>query len=64
MIIYHLVPKRYLDRQDSHADYAPKPFAQDGFIHCTKDAAEMANVATNSVVTKAVRNDSEKMIFD
>ncbi|HZQ09706.1 MAG TPA: DUF952 domain-containing protein [Anaerolineae bacterium] len=45
MIIYHLVPKRYFQRQDPHADYTPKPFAQDGFIHCTKDSAEMAKVA-------------------
>jgi len=45
MIIYHLVPKRYFERQDPGADYYPAPFEQDGFIHCTKTAAEMARVA-------------------
>lgn len=45
MIIYHLVPKRFYERQTKNAVYLPKPFAQDGFIHCTKDANEMARVA-------------------
>ncbi len=45
MIIYHIVPKRYYESRDPAADYTPKPFAQDGFIHCTKGAAEMARVA-------------------
>jgi len=45
MIIYHIVPKRYFDKQDPKKDYTPKPFAKDGFIHCTKEAGEMAKVA-------------------
>lgn len=45
MIIYHLVPKRFYDKQTKNAVYLPKPFAQDGFIHCTKEASEMAKVA-------------------
>jgi glutathione S-transferase len=45
MIIYHLVPKSFYDRQRKNAVYLPKPYLQDGFIHCTKKAKEMANVA-------------------
>lgn len=45
MIIYHLVPKRFYENQRANAVYLPKPFAQDGFIHCTRDAREMARVA-------------------
>ncbi len=45
MIIYHLVPKSFYERQTENAVYLPKPFAQDGFIHCTKAADEMARVA-------------------
>jgi uncharacterized protein (DUF952 family) len=45
MIIYHLVPKQFYEKQRKNAVYLPKPFAQDGFIHCTKDAKEMAHVA-------------------
>lgn len=45
MIIYHLVPKAFYERQKKNAVYLPKPFAQDGFIHCTRDADEMARVA-------------------
>ena len=45
MIIYHLVPKKFYDRQIKNAVYLPKPFAQDGFIHCTKKPDEMAHVA-------------------
>ncbi|MDL1896408.1 DUF952 domain-containing protein [Anaerolineae bacterium CFX7] len=45
MLIYHLVPKRFYERQIKNAVYLPKPFAQDGFIHCTKRADEMARVA-------------------
>lgn len=45
MIIYHLTPKRFYERQRGNAVYLPKPFAQDGFIHCTKGADEMARVA-------------------
>ena len=45
MVIYHLVPKRFYERQRKNAVYLPKPFAQEGFIHCTKRADEMARVA-------------------
>lgn len=45
MIIYHLVPKAFYERQKKNAVYLPKPFAQDGFIHCTRDTDEMARVA-------------------
>lgn len=45
MIIYHLVPTQFYKRQKKNAVYLPKPFAQDGFIHCTKDPHEMAFVA-------------------
>lgn len=45
MIIYHLVPKRFYERQTKNAVYLPKAFAKDGFIHCTKAAGEMARVA-------------------
>ena len=45
MIIYHLVPKRFYEQQTKNAVYLPKPFAQEGFIHCTKEPAEMARVA-------------------
>lgn len=44
-IIYHLVQKVYFDAQDPNSGYVPKAYARDGFIHCTKDAAEMARVA-------------------
>lgn len=45
MIIYHIVPKRYWSKQDPKKDYTPKPFAREGFIHCTKEPSEMARVA-------------------
>ena len=45
MIIYHLVPKRFYENQRSSAVYLPKTFAEDGFIHCTKNPREMARVA-------------------
>lgn len=45
MIIYHLVPKRFYEQQIKNAVYLPKPFAQEGFIHCTRRADEMARVA-------------------
>ncbi len=45
MLIYHLTPKRFYERQIKNAVYLPKTFAQDGFIHCTRRAAEMARVA-------------------
>jgi uncharacterized protein (DUF952 family) len=45
MIIYHLVPTRYFNRQDPRVDFYPRAFVQDGFIHCTRDQSEMARVA-------------------
>lgn len=45
MIIYHLVPKAFYDKQTKNAVYLPKPFAQDGFIHCTREPNEMARIA-------------------
>ena len=45
VIIYHIVPKRFYERQVQHAVYLPKPFLQEGFIHCTKRADEMGRVA-------------------
>jgi uncharacterized protein (DUF952 family) len=47
MIIYHLVPRNFYARQTNNAVYLPKPFARDGFIHCTKRADEMARVANH-----------------
>ncbi len=44
-LTYHLVPQSYLDAQDPRADYTPRDFAREGFIHCTDGAAEMAATA-------------------
>ncbi len=44
-LTFHLVPKNYFDSLDSKVDYVPEPFAQDGFIHCTDGADEMARTA-------------------
>lgn len=41
----HLVPIEYLEAQDPDAPYLPEAFAQDGFIHCTDGAANVADVA-------------------
>ena len=45
MIIYHLVPKSFYEKQTKNAVYLPKPFAQEGFIHCTREPKEMARIA-------------------
>lgn len=45
MIIYHIVPKRFYERQAKNTVYLPKPFLQEGFIHCTKRRVEMGRVA-------------------
>lgn len=45
MLIYHIVPKRFFGRQLKNAVYLPKPFLQEGFIHCTKKRDEMGRVA-------------------
>jgi uncharacterized protein (DUF952 family) len=44
-ITYHLAPRDYWDASDPAADYAPEPFAQEGFIHTTHDGMELAAVA-------------------
>jgi len=44
-LTFHLVPQAYFDSQDSQTDYTPEAFAQDGFIHCTDGADEMARTA-------------------
>jgi uncharacterized protein (DUF952 family) len=44
-ITFHLVPQSYFDACDPRADYIPRDFAREGFIHCTDGAAEMAKVA-------------------
>ncbi|MBI4785664.1 MAG: DUF952 domain-containing protein [Chloroflexi bacterium] len=44
-LTFHLVPKRYYDALDAGADYVPRDFARDGFIHCTDAPDEMARVA-------------------
>lgn len=45
-LTFHLVPQAFFDSLDSQVDYVPQPFAQDGFIHCTDGADEMARTAT------------------
>jgi glutathione S-transferase len=44
-ITYHLVPQAYYDAQDPRADYVPRDFAREGFIHCTDGTDEMARIA-------------------
>ena len=44
-ITFHLVPQAYFDSLDPRADYAPRDFAREGFIHCTDGADEMARTA-------------------
>lgn len=44
-LTFHLVPQRYFDALDPHADYVPAAFAREGFIHCTDGADEMAHIA-------------------
>lgn len=34
-IIYHLCQAKYWDAQNSHDDYFPSAFPQEGFIHCS-----------------------------
>ncbi len=45
LVTYHLVERSYWEWCDPGAEYAPRDFARDGFIHCTDDAEEMARVA-------------------
>lgn len=44
-LTFHLVSKTFFDSCDPQVDYAPEPFAHDGFIHCTDGADEMARTA-------------------
>ena len=44
-LTFHLVLKEYFDALDPDADYTPRDFARDGFIHCTDGADEMARTA-------------------
>ncbi len=45
VITYHLVERSFWESLDPGADYAPRDFAREGFIHCTDGAQEMARVA-------------------
>jgi uncharacterized protein (DUF952 family) len=42
---YHLVAAEYYRDCDSTAPYTPEPFADEGFIHCTDGAQNLADVA-------------------
>ena len=44
-LTFHLVPQSYFDSLDAQADYTPRDYARDGFIHCTDGAVEMARTA-------------------
>ena len=44
-ITFHLAPQSYFDSLDPRAEYTPREFARDGFIHCTDGADEMARTA-------------------
>ena len=52
-LTFHLVPKEYFDALDPDADYAPRDFAREGFIHCTDGAEEMARTANRYYKTNA-----------
>jgi uncharacterized protein (DUF952 family) len=42
---YHLLPRAEWEAADPDHDYLPRAFAQDGFVHCTDGAAEVAATA-------------------
>ena len=42
----HLVAAEYFRDSDRAASYVPETFAQDGFIHCTDGAEELASTGT------------------
>jgi uncharacterized protein (DUF952 family) len=42
---FHLVAAEYYRDCDSAAPYTPEPFADEGFIHCTDGAQNVADVA-------------------
>ncbi|MFN8535779.1 MAG: DUF952 domain-containing protein [Dehalococcoidia bacterium] len=41
----HLTPEEYFTSTDPNEDYLPPAFDEEGFIHCTDGAEEMANTA-------------------
>jgi hypothetical protein len=43
--ILHLVPAAYFRAQPEDAPYAPPGFAMDGFIHCTREASILLDIA-------------------
>ena len=44
MAVYHLVPREEFEAQGPSADYVPAAFADEGFIHLTDGAEELAAV--------------------
>jgi uncharacterized protein (DUF952 family) len=44
-VTYHLVPVEEWEGSDGESDYLPPAFVEDGFIHCTDGADELANTA-------------------
>jgi uncharacterized protein (DUF952 family) len=44
-LTYHLVPRAEWEAADPAQPYVPAAFAQDGFVHCTDGAAELAATA-------------------
>jgi uncharacterized protein (DUF952 family) len=44
-LTFHLVPQSYFDAFDPRADYTPRDYPREGFIHCTDGADEMARTA-------------------
>jgi uncharacterized protein (DUF952 family) len=39
---FHYTPRDYFDRLNPDEDYLPPHFAEEGFIHCTDGAANLA----------------------
>ena len=44
-VTYHLVPRAEWEAADPQQPYLPRAFAQDGFVHCTDGADEVAATA-------------------
>jgi uncharacterized protein (DUF952 family) len=44
-LTYHLVPRTEWEAADPGQPYVPAAFAEDGFVHCTDGAAEVAATA-------------------
>jgi uncharacterized protein (DUF952 family) len=42
---FHYTPMSYFDRLDPAEDYVPAEYGEEGFIHCTDGAANMAKTA-------------------